>query len=725
MSNVGLGSRGLQAWACSVALFSFVFGVQAQSHLSIYGDGLLNGFQDWSWATRNLNNTSPVHSGSDSISVTAATWQALSFWHSDLNTAAYTNLSFWINGGPGGGQRLQAYAEYGTNSGPAVQLTALKANTWQLLQIPLTQLGVANATNLNRFNLQLTGSGTSGTFYVDDVQLEAKPAPLVHLAVDAGQTIRSADARWFGVNVAVWDNNFDTATTIALLREMGTRIMRFPGGSLSDEYHWASNKSGGNTWQWGTSFGNFMRVATNVGAQAFITVNYGTGTPVEAAAWVRHANTTNHLGFRYWEIGNENYGTWETDSNTLPHDPYTYAVRAADYYQQMKAADPSIKIGVVGAPGEDNFSNGYTGHAALNPRTGQTHNGWVPVMLATLKSLGVTPDFIVHHRYPEYTPASNPTGSDSDSFLLQCSTAWFGDVSNLRQQITDYFGPGGTNMELVCTENNNDSGAQGRQSTSLVNGLYYADSLAQLMKTELNSLVWWDLRNGADTSGSFDAGLYGWRTYGDLGMVNGLSTRHPTFYAAKLIGAFIQPGDLVVSASSDYPLLSAYASRNSSGELSLLVLHKDRTTNFNAHINLNGFVPGQTATVRSYGIPQDEAARTNASLLAQDIATNQFSGISTSFTYSFPPYSMTLFTLAPEASPIPEPPQLQVLSAGAPAGQLILRLYGQAGQRYVVQSGSDLKNWAGISTNVLATNSLDLRVPVTPGQYFWRAALSP
>jgi hypothetical protein len=129
--------------------------------------------------------------------------------------------------------------------------------------------------------------------------------------------------------------------------------------------------------------------------------------------------------------------------------------------------------------------------------------------------------------------------------------------------------------------------------------------------------------------------------------------------------------------------------------------------------------------VRSYGIPQDEAARTNASLLAQDIATNQFSGISTSFTYSFPPYSMTLFTLAPEASPIPEPPQLQVLSAGAPAGQLILRLYGQAGQRYVVQSGSDLKNWAGISTNVLATNSLDLRVPVTPGQYFWRAALSP
>src|SRR5678810_152192 len=97
MSNVGIGSRGLLAWAFSFSLFSLVFGVQAQSPLSIYGDGLLNGFQDWSWAARNLNNTSPVHSGSASISVTASTWQALSFWHSDLNAAAYTNLLFWIN----------------------------------------------------------------------------------------------------------------------------------------------------------------------------------------------------------------------------------------------------------------------------------------------------------------------------------------------------------------------------------------------------------------------------------------------------------------------------------------------------------------------------------------------------------------------------------------------------------------------------------------------------
>ena len=57
-------------------------------------------------------------------------------------------------------------------------------------------------------------------------------------------------------------------------------------------------------------------------------------------------------------------------------------------------------------------------------------------------------------------------------------------------------------------------------------------------RPEFNALVWWDLRNGTDTSGWFDSTLYGWRAYGDLGMVNGLATRHPTFYAAKLMQFF-------------------------------------------------------------------------------------------------------------------------------------------------------------------------------------------
>jgi hypothetical protein len=514
-----------------------------------------------------------------------------------------------------------------------------------------------------------------------------------------------------------------------------------------------------------TSFANFVHVATNVGAQAFITVNYGTGSTNEAAAWVAYANgwTTNTLslgadkfgtnwqtvgywaslraaaplghddgknflrisrsaplGFKYWEIGNECHGTWETDSNAVPHDPYTYAMRARDYLHLMKEVDGTVKIGVVAAPGESSYSNNAS-HFAVNPRTGSTNYGWTPVTLATLKSLSVTPDFAIHHRYPEWTDENKPVGADNDAFLLQCSTQWALDAADLRQQLTDYSGPAGTNIELVCTENNSDSGAQGKQSTSLVNGLYYADSLGQLMQTEFNALVWWDLRNGTDTNGWFDDTLYGWRTYGDLGLVNGLNTRHPTFYAAKLMRSFAQPGDTILHASSDYSLLGAYAARRASGALSLLVLNKDTTTAFNAQIALTGFSPSALATIRSYGIPQDEAARTNGTAQAQDIATNNFPGASATFNYSFPALSLTLFTLAPAA------PNLAVVPPTRPGGQFVLQLQGQPGVRYFVQSSTNLAAWTCVSTSTLAGNTLNLTNPVPAGAAvrFWRAQWQP
>ena len=739
--------------------------VSAQAPTIIYSDLLLNGFQDWSWGTRNFANTSPVHSGSDSISASLAAWQGISFYHADFDASDYSSLSFWADGGASGGQRLEVYAQYGTSSGPAVQIAALPANSWTQIVVTLGALGVATATNLNRLNVVLTSSGATGEFYLDDVQLGAKAAPaLVHLTANRDQGLRTADFRWAGVNTATWDGNFDTATTISLMKEMGAKVLRGLGGSESDEYHWASNTLDDGSSAGPTSFASFVQVATNVGAQAIITVNYGSGTPNEAAAWVAYANawTTNTLslgvdpggvnwqtagywaslraaaplaqddgknflrlsrsapvGFTYWEIGNECYGTWETDTNANAHDPYTYAVRAKSYLQQMKGVDPTIKVGVVVTPGEDSSANGYTSHPAVNPRTGQTHYGWTPVLLTTLKSLGVTPDFVIHHVYPEWTDASDPAGSDSDQLLLQSSTSWAADAADLRQQISDYTGAAGAGIELLCTENNADSGAQGKQSTSLVDGVYYADSRGQLMKTEFNSHVWWDFRNGSDTSGWFDSSLYGWRTFGDLGMVNGLNTRLPAFYAAKLMQYFAQAGDTIVASASDYPLLSVYAAQQASGALSLLVLNKDTTTNFNAQITLTDYSPSASATVRSFGIPQDDAAQTNGPAAAQDIATNVFTGATTVFNYNFPALSLTLFTLSPSA------PTLAVMPPGQ--GELVLRLQGQPGARYYLQETTDLTNWTSLTTNWLTASGADITNLIAAGTAlkFYRAVWQP
>jgi hypothetical protein len=249
----------------------------------------------------------------------------------------------------------------------------------------------------------------------------------------------------FGLNSAVWDGAFGTPNTQQLLTELNNQALRFPGGSLSDVYHWKTNMSEGQTFEWANSFDDFIQIAAATHAAVYITANYGTGTPEEAAEWVRTANVVNKHNVRYWEIGNENYGTWEADNNTRPHDPVTYANRFKEYWRQMKAVDPSIKIGAVVVTGEDAFAN-YTDHPVTNPRTGQVHNGWTPVLLDTLRQLGITPDFVVYHRY-EQGP-----GGESDLFLLNSAASWPSDAANLRQMLDDYLGRKSQRVELICTE---------------------------------------------------------------------------------------------------------------------------------------------------------------------------------------------------------------------------------------------------------------------------------
>jgi len=736
----------------------------AQGNMTIYADSLVNGWSDGSYSvTRNFATTSPspVHSGNDSISATiTGAYGGIQLNHSSMTNTAFASISFWLNGGSSGGQQLQMYGNLSTGTASSrYHLAAPLANTWQQYTVSLPALGVANATNFTGFAIQDSAGSMESTFYLDDIQLNVivPPPALVHLSVNASQPIRTADARWFGLNAVTWDNFYDTPTTVSLLHELGTRIIRLPGGSLSDEYNWSLNTTLTNTWRWATSFANFIHVITNAGvnAQAIVTVNYGTGTPQEAAAWVAYCNATTSnsqllgvdakgtnwqtagywaslraaaplgtddgknflrvsrsvpLGFKYWEVGNECYGTWETDSNAVAHDPYTYALRATNYMGMMKTVDPTIKIGVVSTPGEDTYVNNIS-HPVTNPRTLQVHNGWTPVMLATLKATGVTPDFLVDHAYPE-------SGSDNDQGLLQASANWASDASNLRQQITDYVGNPGTNMELLATENNADAGNQGKQSTSVVNGLYLADSLAQLTKTEFNSFIWWDLRNGTDTNGDFSASLYGWRTNGDLGVVGNLNTRYPTFYTFKLMTNFVQAGDTVLTAASDYSLLSVYAVQRLNGSLTVLAINKDPSNTSTGQVAVAGYVPASGGTVCSYGIPQDSAAEFGVG--SPDLARTNLSGAGPNFNYTFGPYSATVLTLTPAPATLlamPEPP----------ASQFVFQLQGQSNVPYVVQRSTNLVVWTAISTNTSlngmmnVTNSMNSSVPVQ----FWRAIWQP
>src|SRR5436190_11641131 len=115
----------------------------ASADQTVYADSLQNGWEDWSWAAVNLMNTSPVHAGADSISVSSINWQALYLHHTALNASLYSSITFWVNGGSTGGQSVRVQAMRGGIAQVAVVLAPFPVNSWRQDTVSLASLGVA------------------------------------------------------------------------------------------------------------------------------------------------------------------------------------------------------------------------------------------------------------------------------------------------------------------------------------------------------------------------------------------------------------------------------------------------------------------------------------------------------------------------------------------------------------------------------------------------------
>ena len=264
-------------------------------------------------------------------------------------------------------------------------------------------------------------------------------------------------------------------------------------------------------------------------------------------------------------------------------------------------------------------------------------------MLSTLKNLGVTPDFVSYHKY------INGPGQEDDATLLQSARSWTVDIANIRPMLSDYLGTDGTKVEIMATEHNSvwDT-PTGKQMTSLVNGLFLADSIGQTLQTELSGLLWWLLRSSPETNGNNSPSLYGWRQYGGYGMISQQNTgyeRYPTFYISKLLSKFTRGGDKVVKVTSNYALVSAYAVKRTNGTMALLIINKSPTDTFNTNISLSGYSPSTTATVYSYGIPQEQAAQNKTG--SPDIAQTNISRVKSSFSFQSAPYSASVLLFNP------------------------------------------------------------------------------
>jgi alpha-N-arabinofuranosidase len=78
--------------------------------------------------------------------------------------------------------------------------------------------------------------------------------------------------------------------------------------------------------------------------------------------------------------------------------------------------------------------------------------------------------------------------------------------------------------------------------------------------------------------------------------------------------------------------------------LALLVINKSPQTVMNVNLSIASLQLRSAATMFSYGLPQDEAARTGSNSV--DIAQTNLSGVAENFACLFSPYSANVIVLS-------------------------------------------------------------------------------
>jgi Cellulose binding domain len=441
----------------------------------------------------------------------------------------------------------------------------------------------------------------------------------VTVTVNAGQGLATVGSGLVGANVAIWDGLLADSSTSTLLKNASVSFVRYPGGSYGDIYHWQTNTAPGGYVAPNTDFDHYMSMVKTTGAQPIVIANYGSGTPQEAADWVRYANVTKGYGVKYWEIGNEVYGNghyganWETD-NHADKSPHGYATNFLQYASAMKAVDPTIKIGVVlTTPGY--WPDGIVG-------SGDSAD-WNDTVMSVVKNAA---DFGIFHYYP---------GGTSEADQLTKPPTLAATVSQFKADMARY---ATNNPGVFVTETNSGT----TPSDTQMQALWAADTYLTAAENGVTNVDWWDVRNGP---GATSTDVTGATDYGDGGIISSGSGGEPpagtpfaTYYGIQMVSRVAGAGDTMVRATSSDAKLTVHAAKRANGNLDVLLLNKDPNTTYQVNLSYAGYSPASAVTVDSF------TNRATAIVTGtQGTATGQ----------TVPPYALVTVHLRPGGGPSP------------------------------------------------------------------------
>ena len=417
--------------------------------------------------------------------------------------------------------------------------------------------------------------------------------------------------RILGMNLVDWYDVVGNAKAVnGAFAQAGIQAIRWPGGSWSDEYHWETpNKSsnpnlpymcennsngvpnGSTGWGGYSTFAQFVTSIVQGGNYDLaLTADYGTdpactgpGDPTEAEAWVAAA-VTDGIHVSHVTVGNEQYGSWETDLHAKPNDAATYAnATKTGYYPDIKAADPATLVGVSVNPGNS--------------------PAWDPIVLANAKGYY---DFVEFHYYPE------APGQESDTFLTQqAAQELTANIDTIKAELAT---AGVPNTPIYVGEIGGPYTNPGKQSWSIAQGLYAGQVLGEMMNDGVSRLTWWDgFGNCNGQAGNDSSSVYGWQDFGaynvfsdgpsDTGCPGAgpIGTMSPTARAFQLFSSVAVTGESVLTAtvSGDTTDVRAYAATHSGGT-ALVLFNLNENLSLPAVVTLSGQSASTGVTVETY-----------------------------------------------------------------------------------------------------------------------------
>jgi alpha-L-arabinofuranosidase len=558
--------------------------------------------------------------------------------------------------------------------------------------------------------INLHAEGLQGAAYFDHVSVERVAAPSAEripdvrlqasIVVEAGHSIRQIPRTLYGHNLEwpyggnlIWDFRAEdfNPDIVRLTRRLNPSLLRFPGGMFADYYRWREGVGpldqrpeseihpGGDRSRHTFGTDEALSFARRTGGSLLITVNAHTGTPEEAADWVRYARERARAEglppVRFWEVGNEFY-IRDDGPAAATIAPEEYAERLIRFASAIRQADPSAHVLGIGA---ENF---------LRHRW-SAFDDWNPIVL---QRAAHAIDYLAIHNayYPVLLEDSRPNTRVVYRAMLAAPQLIAAHLDTIHAQIRRHAPQRADHIRIAVTEWGPLFHLDPRSRwidhvKTLGSALYVASTLKVFIESphmeiatafKLNGIdpqAWIGPRHGdiltrAPAEGQFipKAPYYALQLFSlHFGEILVASTTQSPTYDSEAVGE--------IAAVSNVPYLDVVSSRSAYGDtLYILAINKDFDRAIDTQIEVRSFrmppeaitwtlagtgIDAHTGTQLPEGIPWGRQIGdpihnriTSGSKDEVGIRGGSFRPSGPRFQYSFPPRSVTVIELRAPAT---------------------------------------------------------------------------